>query len=155
MNTMNWAAIYPEIILLAMACVVALVDLFVADPLRRPTYWLTQLTLVVFGDGVDGQVAADQVVFQAHVGAGMEGEPAIATAALAFGAGEGVFLAALRVQEHREIRPHGTKAFFQHLLGTGADHHPIDFRDGSAEQPVAHGSTHFIDLHACLLEHQG
>lgn len=49
MNTMNWAAIYPEIILLAMACVVALVDLFVADPLRRPTYWLTQLTLVVFG----------------------------------------------------------------------------------------------------------
>ncbi|MCZ8077038.1 MAG: proton-conducting transporter membrane subunit, partial [Paucibacter sp.] len=46
MNNMNWLAVYPEIILLAMACVVALADLFVKDPARRPTYWLTQLTLV-------------------------------------------------------------------------------------------------------------
>ena len=49
MNTMNWLAVYPEIILLAMSCVVALVDLFVTDEQRRPTYWLTQLTLVVVG----------------------------------------------------------------------------------------------------------
>jgi len=49
MNTMNWLAVYPEIILLTMACVVALVDLFVTDEQRRPTYWLTQLTLVVVG----------------------------------------------------------------------------------------------------------
>jgi NADH-quinone oxidoreductase subunit N len=49
MNTMNWLAVYPEIILLAMACIVALVDLWVTDPARRPTYWLTQLTLVVVG----------------------------------------------------------------------------------------------------------
>ncbi|MDR7294790.1 NADH-quinone oxidoreductase subunit N [Pelomonas aquatica] len=44
---MNWLAIYPEILLLAMGCVVALVDLWVTDEQRRPTYWLTQLTLVV------------------------------------------------------------------------------------------------------------
>ncbi len=49
MTTMNWLAVYPEIILLAMACVVAMVDLWVTDPARRPTYWLTQLTLVVVG----------------------------------------------------------------------------------------------------------
>ncbi|KQY81075.1 MULTISPECIES: NADH-quinone oxidoreductase subunit NuoN [Roseateles] len=47
MNDMNWLAIYPEILLLAMGCVVALVDLWVTDEQRRPTYWLTQLTLVV------------------------------------------------------------------------------------------------------------
>jgi NADH-quinone oxidoreductase subunit N len=46
---MNWLAVYPEMILLAMACVVALVDLFVTDPGRRPTYWLTQLTVAVVG----------------------------------------------------------------------------------------------------------
>jgi NADH-quinone oxidoreductase subunit N len=46
---MNWLAVYPEIILLAMACIVALVDLWVTDPGRRPTYWLTQLTLAVVG----------------------------------------------------------------------------------------------------------
>jgi NADH-quinone oxidoreductase subunit N len=49
MNDMNWLAIYPEILLLAMGCIVALVDLWVTDEQRRPTYWLTQLTLVVVG----------------------------------------------------------------------------------------------------------
>jgi NADH-quinone oxidoreductase subunit N len=47
MNDMNWLAIYPEILLLAMGCVVALADLWVTDEQRRPTYWLTQLTLAV------------------------------------------------------------------------------------------------------------
>ncbi len=47
MNDMNWLAIYPEILLLAMSCIVALVDLWVTDEQRRPTYWLSQLTLLV------------------------------------------------------------------------------------------------------------
>jgi NADH-quinone oxidoreductase subunit N len=44
-NAMNWPAVYPEILLLAMACVITLVDLWVRDPQRRPTFWLTQATL--------------------------------------------------------------------------------------------------------------
>ncbi len=47
MNNMNWLAIVPEIALLVMACVVALVDLWVTDPRRTLTYWLTQLSLVL------------------------------------------------------------------------------------------------------------
>jgi NADH-quinone oxidoreductase subunit N len=49
MNSMNWLALYPEIVLLAMACVIALVDLFVESPKRTVTYVLTLLTLAVFG----------------------------------------------------------------------------------------------------------
>lgn len=49
MNAMNWPVVYPEILLLAMACVITLVDLWVRDPLRRPTFWLTQATLVAVG----------------------------------------------------------------------------------------------------------
>ena len=45
MNLMNWPVIYPEILLLAMACAIAIVDLFVTDPARRLTFWLTQGTL--------------------------------------------------------------------------------------------------------------
>ena len=45
MNQMNWLAVYPEIALLTMACVVAIVDLFVGDARRLPTYVLTQLSL--------------------------------------------------------------------------------------------------------------
>lgn len=47
MNAMNWSVIYPEITLLVLACTLALVDLFVTDPARRLTYWLTQYTLAV------------------------------------------------------------------------------------------------------------
>jgi NADH-quinone oxidoreductase subunit N len=48
MNTdMNWSVIAPEMVLLTMACVVALVDLFVTDSRRRVTFWLTQASLLV------------------------------------------------------------------------------------------------------------
>lgn len=42
MTDMNWMVIYPEALLLLMACVVALADLFSKDAKRRPTFWLTQ-----------------------------------------------------------------------------------------------------------------
>ena len=49
MDNMNWPVLYPEMLLLAMACVITLVDLWVRDPLRRPTFWLTQATLLAVG----------------------------------------------------------------------------------------------------------
>ncbi|MCG3190608.1 MAG: NADH-quinone oxidoreductase subunit N [Burkholderiaceae bacterium] len=49
MNGLNWIVVAPEIALLAAACVVAVVDLFVTDPQRRLTYWLTQASFVVVG----------------------------------------------------------------------------------------------------------
>jgi NADH-quinone oxidoreductase subunit N len=43
----SWIAIYPEIVLLVMACVILLVDLFVKSPGRTATHVLTLLTLGV------------------------------------------------------------------------------------------------------------
>jgi NADH-quinone oxidoreductase subunit N len=43
----SWIAAYPEIVLLVMACVILLVDLFVKSPRRTATYVLTLLTLGV------------------------------------------------------------------------------------------------------------
>jgi NADH-quinone oxidoreductase subunit N len=43
MQAMN--VVYPEIVLLAMALVITLADLWVTDAARRPTFWLTQATL--------------------------------------------------------------------------------------------------------------
>ena len=45
MNDMNWQAVYPEIALLVLACLVTMIDLWVSDPLRRLTYRLTQASL--------------------------------------------------------------------------------------------------------------
>ena len=46
-DNISWLAIYPEIVLLVMACVIALVDLGVKSKGRTPTYILTLLTLLV------------------------------------------------------------------------------------------------------------
>jgi len=49
MTTMNWLVVYPETFLLAAACVIALLDLFVNDEKRRLTFWLTEAALLVVG----------------------------------------------------------------------------------------------------------
>ena len=46
-DNISWLAIYPEITLLVMACVIALVDLGVSSARRTGTYVLTMLTLLV------------------------------------------------------------------------------------------------------------
>ncbi|MCU0762596.1 MAG: NADH-quinone oxidoreductase subunit NuoN [Hydrogenophaga sp.] len=46
-DNLSWVAVTPEILLLAMACVIALLDLWVKTPLRGATYVLTLATLAV------------------------------------------------------------------------------------------------------------
>ena len=46
-DSLGWYAAYPEILLLVMACVIALVDLGVKTPQRGATHLLTLLTLGV------------------------------------------------------------------------------------------------------------
>ena len=47
MNNMNWLAVCPEVVLLCMALVVTMVDLWVTHPQRMPTYLLAQASLAV------------------------------------------------------------------------------------------------------------
>ncbi len=47
MNSMNWLVAYPQALLLLAACSVALLDLFVTDAERRPTFWLTQMSIAI------------------------------------------------------------------------------------------------------------
>jgi NADH-quinone oxidoreductase subunit N len=44
-DKLSWIAVYPEIILLVMGCVILLVDLWVKSPMRTLTYVLTLITL--------------------------------------------------------------------------------------------------------------
>jgi NADH-quinone oxidoreductase subunit N len=46
-DKLSWITVYPEIVLLIMACVIALLDLGVKTPRRTGTYVLTLLTLAV------------------------------------------------------------------------------------------------------------
>ncbi len=46
-DSLSWVTVYPELLLLGMACVIAIYDLFVTSPLRDSTHRLTLLTLAV------------------------------------------------------------------------------------------------------------
>jgi NADH-quinone oxidoreductase subunit N len=46
-DTTSWIAVYPEIVLLVMACVILLTDLFVKSPSRTATHVMTLATLAV------------------------------------------------------------------------------------------------------------
>ena len=46
-DKLSWISAYPEIILLIMACVIALADLGVTSARRTSTHWLTLVTLAV------------------------------------------------------------------------------------------------------------
>ena len=46
-DKLSWMTVYPELVLLVMACVIAMIDLGVTSPRRTLTYVLTLLTLGV------------------------------------------------------------------------------------------------------------
>ena len=46
-DKLSWIAVYPEIVLLGMACLIAMADLFVTNPRRTATYALTMATLAL------------------------------------------------------------------------------------------------------------
>jgi len=103
--------------------------------------------LFILGHGIDGQVAADQVFLQRNVRAGVKGEPAVTASALALCACEGIFLAGLWMQEHREISADRAEAQGMHLLDRGANHQPVDITDREPEQAVAYCAADFVDVH--------
>ena len=70
-DSLNWATVYPELLLLGMACVIALFDLVVKTPLRGSTYRLTLLTLGVVAalEAMNGQqVAGFPIAFRPQAG---------------------------------------------------------------------------------------
>jgi len=96
---------------------------------------------------VDGQIAADQVFFERDIGAGVKDETGIAWRRLAFGAGEGVFLMRLRMQEDREVAADGFEPSCRHVFRGGADDDPVAILYRQAEQFVAHRAADAVGLH--------
>ena len=91
--------------------------------------------------GVDGQVAALQILFQTDIGAEGADKAVITDAAFAFGAGEGVFFVADRVQKNRKILADGLITLRQQMFGAGADNDPVTVSDGAAEQVIPDGAA--------------
>ena len=108
--------------------------------------------MLVHRHRVDGQVTATQIVFQRHIRRGMKRKPGVAAAALALGAGEGIFLFGPRVQEHREVLADGLESGGNHLPRRRANDHIVAVRRRQTKQPVAHRTTDEIGFHAAIID---
>ena len=102
------------------------------------------------GDGVDGEVAPGQVLLQRHIGCGVEGEALVAGGGFALGAGQGDFIAGVRVQKHRKVFAHRQIALVQQSLGRAAHHHPVALVQGQTQQGIAHRAAHHVNVHQCV-----
>ena len=86
---------------------------------------IKQFTGFVHGHGIDGQIPPQQVLLQRYIRSAVDSEAVIATTLLALGAGQGVFLTGIRVQENRKVGTYLAESPVQHLLGGGTDHYPV------------------------------
>ena len=105
------------------------------------------LAVCVLGDGVDGQVAACEVFFQRHIRGCMHRKAVIPACGFAFGAGQCIFLARVRVQEHREVAAHGLVALRHQRFRRAAHHHPVAVRSCVAHEGITHGTANEVDFH--------
>ena len=99
-----------------------------------------------FGHGVDGQIAARQILLQRDLGGGVKGKAGIAGRGFALGARQRVFLVRLRMQEHGKVLADRTKARVKQRLGGGADDDPVTIFDGQTKQAIAHAAANPPDF---------
>jgi predicted aminopeptidase len=116
-----------------------------------PAPGIRAVTFGVFGDGVDGEIAALQILLEGDAGIGVHLKAVIARAGLPLGARQGIFFAGLRVQEHGKVPPHPAIAKRFHCGGRRTYHHPVTLYHGPPQKAIADGSTHQIDLHGMIV----
>ena len=85
--------------------------------------------ILLLGDGVDGEIAAQQIILQCHIRRGVAGKAGVTMPLFAFDAGEGILLLGVRMQEDREISSHRAKSQRQQLFGQCPDHHIVPLVD--------------------------
>ena len=101
----------------------------------------------VFGNGIDCQIAPQQIIFYRDVRRKVELEPVVARRCLAFGSGECVFLIGFWVQEYREVFADLSIASVEKLSRCGAHGAPVPLRVRNAELLITNSTTDEIHLH--------
>ena len=108
------------------------------------------------GHGVDGEVAAGEIVFERDARPGVHRKALVAGRGFSLQTGQRVFLARVRVQKHGEVAPHRQVAQVEHGLRRGAHHDPVSVAVGGraalggsgVHQGVAHRAAHEVNVHA-------
>ncbi len=112
---------------------------------------IDHLAGIVLRHGIDGEVAAPEVVLEFDVRRELGGEAAVARAHLALGARQRVFFLGLGMQEYREIAAHGNVSGAFELSRRGAHDHPVPLGHLATEQAIPDRAAHQVHLHGRML----
>ena len=86
---------------------------------------VVQLAIGTFGDGIDGQIPPQQILFEGYLGGGIAGKSGIAMPLFAFDAGQGVLFSSLWMLEDGKVPANRLVTLSQQLLGASPDHHIV------------------------------
>ena len=86
---------------------------------------IMQLALGIFGDGIDGQIPPQQILFEGDFGGGIAGKASIAMPLLPFDASQGVLFPSLWMQEDGKVPANWFVTLGQQLFCTSPDHHVV------------------------------
>ncbi len=90
-----------------------------------PAVGVDDMAVFVLGEGVNGEIAAQQILLQRYIRRGVAGESRIAGTGFPLGTRQGVLFPAFRVQKHGKIATYLLVARVEHLFRGGAHHHPV------------------------------
>ena len=110
------------------------------------TVGIVELALIIFGDGVDGEIPAQQILLQRHIGGGVADKAGVALTLFAFGTGEGILLLGFGVKKHGKVATDLGKTQRQHLFHGGADHQMIPVALRQSQQAIPHCAPNQISL---------
>ncbi len=111
------------------------------------TKGVDQATVAVLCHGIDGEVAAPEVIFQTDIRGCVYLKTFVAGGHFALGTRQGIFLAGLGVQKYREILAYLAEAPGAHVLRGRAGHYPVAIVYRQSQQFVAQGAADQIDFH--------
>ena len=83
------------------------------------------MAVFVLCQGVNGEIAAQQILLQRHIRRGVAGETRIAGAGFPFGTRQSVLFAAFRMKKHGKIAAYLLVARVEHLFRGGANDNPV------------------------------
>jgi hypothetical protein len=103
-----------------------------------------QRAVGILRDGVDGEVAARQVLLQRHICGGIHRETLVTPRGLALGTCQRVLLMRLGMQEYGKIFADWQIALHHHRFWRAAHYHPVMVVHRQPQQCIAHRPTDTI-----------
>ena len=113
----------------------------------RAAKGIDQIPVVVACNGIDGEIAALEILLERNVRCRVDGEAGVAWAGFTLGAGERVFLVRLRMEKDREVLTHRAIPELQHFLRAAAHDDVIVVLDRQTQQLIADRAADSKDLH--------